>query len=166
MAMQETRTVQLGVPGVDQAIRERLIDDLNQNLATLTDLATDYKQAHWNVVGRDFSQLHELFDTFTDETRAFADLLAERAVQLGGAAHGTIQAAERNTSLPPFPLDERDERKLLEELLTRVDTTATELRTAMEGSGDEPATQDIYTEVVRGIEKQRWMLAAHLERTQ
>jgi DNA-binding ferritin-like protein len=36
----------------------------------------------------------------------------------------------------------------------------------MEGSGDEPATQDIYTEVVRGIEKQRWMLAAHLERTQ
>ena len=160
--MQETRTVRLGVPGVDQAIRERLIDELNQNLATLTDLATDYKQAHWNVVGRDFSQLHELFDNFTDETRAFADLLAERAVQLGGAAHGTIQAAQRNTSLPPFPLDER---MLLEELLTRVDTTATKLRTAMEGSGDEPATQDIYTEVVRGIEKQRWMLAAHLERT-
>ena len=134
----------------------RLIDDLNQNLATLTDLATDYKQAHWNVVGRDFSQLHELFDTFTDETRAFADLVAERGVQLGGAAHGTIQAAADASSLPPFPLDE---------LLTRVDTTAVELRTAMDGSADEAATQDVYTEAVRGIEKQRWMLAAHLERT-
>ena len=163
--MQETRTVQRGVPGVDHAVRERLIDGLNQNLATLTDLATDYKQAHWNVVGRDFSQLHELFDTLTDETRAFADLIAERAVQLGGAAHGTVQAAAENTSLPPFPLDERDERALLEELLTRVDTTAAELRAAMDGSADEAATQDIYTEVVRGIEKQRWMLAAHLERT-
>jgi DNA-binding ferritin-like protein len=32
----------------------------------------------------------------------------------------------------------------------------------MDESADEAATQDVYTEVVRGIEKQRWMLQAHL----
>jgi DNA-binding ferritin-like protein len=32
----------------------------------------------------------------------------------------------------------------------------------MDASADEAATQDVYVEVVRGIEKQRWMLEAHL----
>jgi DNA-binding ferritin-like protein len=31
-------------------------------------------------------------------------------------------------------------------------------------SAEEPATQDIYIEVTRGIEKQRWMLMAHLDK--
>jgi DNA-binding ferritin-like protein len=34
----------------------------------------------------------------------------------------------------------------------------------MDASADEAATQDVYIEVVRGIEKQRWMLQAHLAR--
>jgi starvation-inducible DNA-binding protein len=165
IAMQETQTVQIGVPGVAQGVREALIGALNQSLANLTDLATAYKQAHWNVVGRDFSQLHELFDTFTDQTREYADLVAERAVTLGGVADGTIQAAVERTELPPFPRRERDERRLVEELVARVDGVAGQVRAAMDGSAEEPATQDLFTEVLRGIEKQRWMLAAHLERT-
>jgi DNA-binding ferritin-like protein len=32
----------------------------------------------------------------------------------------------------------------------------------MDTTANEPATQDVYIEVVRGIEKQRWMLQAHL----
>ncbi len=34
----------------------------------------------------------------------------------------------------------------------------------MEATASEPATQDVYIEVVRGIEKQRWMLQSHLAR--
>ena len=41
-------------------------------------------------------------------------------------------------------------------------TSDGELRQAMEASAEEPATQDVYTEIVRGIEKQRWMLRARL----
>jgi starvation-inducible DNA-binding protein len=161
--MQKTITRAIApVPGVDSRLNERLIADLNQSLANLTDLAVAYKQAHWNVVGIDFAQLHELFDELHDQARGFIDEVAERAVALGGVADGTIQAAVENTTLAPFPRDERGERLLLEALTQRIDRLNADMRKAMEASADEPATQDVYVEILRGIEKQRWMLQAHL----
>jgi starvation-inducible DNA-binding protein len=153
-----TRTV----PGLDKTRQSSLVVELNRNLAGLTDLATAYKQAHWNLIGIDFAQLHALFDQFADQTREYIDLVAERAVTIGGTARGTIQAAVEQSVLSPFPAEEREEVRLLAELVSRVDALTTELRKAMDGSADEAATQDVYIEVVRGIEKQRWMLQAHL----
>jgi starvation-inducible DNA-binding protein len=155
-----TRTV----PGLSDERQSRLVTGLNQNLAGLTDLAAAYKQAHWNVIGIDFAQLHELFDQFSAQTREYMDVVAERAVTIGGTARGTIQAAVEGSVLPPFPVEERDEVRLLTELVGRVDALTAELRQAMDASADEAATQDVYVEVVRGIEKQRWMLQAHLAR--
>ena len=155
-----TRTI----PGLDAARQSRLVVELNRNLAGLTDLAAAYKQAHWNVIGIDFAQLHELFDQFAAQTREYMDLIAERAVTIGGAARGTIQAAVEGSVLSPFPVEDRDELRLLTELVSRVDALTAELRQAMDASADEAATQDVYVEVVRGIEKQRWMLQAHLAR--
>jgi starvation-inducible DNA-binding protein len=155
-----TRTI----PNLDAARQSHLVVELNRNLAGLTDLTAAYKQAHWNVIGIDFAQLHELFDQFAAQTREYMDLIAERAVTIGGAARGTIQAAVEGSVLPPFPVEDRDELRLLTELVSRVDALTAELRQAMDASADEAATQDVYVEVVRGIEKQRWMLQAHLAR--
>lgn len=162
--MNGTTIVSRTVPGLDHEHRAALVVGLNRSLASLTDLATAYKQAHWNVVGSDFSQLHELFDQFADQTREYVDTVAERAVALGGTARGTIQAAVDQSSLPAFPLDERCGQHLLEALVERIDILDGDLRQAMETTANEPATQDVYIEVVRGIEKQRWMLQAHLAR--
>ena len=52
--------------GVDRNVQERLARGLNLNLANMTSLATAYKQAHWNIQGSGFAQLHELFDRFAD----------------------------------------------------------------------------------------------------
>lgn len=152
------------IPGIDKKLNEALIADLNQSLANLTDLSIAYKQAHWNVVGSDFSQLHELFDKLHAQVQPFVDEVAERALALGGVVDGTIQAAAKNTSLDPFPRDERDERRLLEALTKSIERLTADMREALEESADEPATQDIYVEVLRGIEKQRWMLQSHLAR--
>jgi starvation-inducible DNA-binding protein len=151
-----------GLPGVEPDLRDHLIASLNRDLASLTDLVAAYKQAHWNVLGMAFAQLHELFDTMAAQTRDYVDLVAERAVTLGGAADGTIQAAVEHTALPPFPRAERDERQLLLELVQRTEQLGAHLRHAMDESSDEPATEDVYIEVTQGIEKQRWMLLAHL----
>jgi starvation-inducible DNA-binding protein len=160
--MQKVTMVSRTIPGLDEQLRASLVVGLNQNLASLTDLATAYKQAHWNVVGIDFAQLHVLFDQFADQTRDYVDLIAERVVTIGGVARGTIQAAVEHTALPAFPSDERDEVRLLEELVGRTDILTADLREAMDDSVAEAATQDVYIEVVRGIEKQRWMLQSHL----
>jgi starvation-inducible DNA-binding protein len=150
------------LPGVDWELTEGIAHRLNRDLATLTDLTTVYKQAHWNVLGSHFTELHRLFDELADETRAYVDLVAERAVALGGVAHGTLQAALESTALGAFPVNERDERRLVQELSRRVERTVEELRSAILASAEEPVTQDLYVEIARGIEKQRWMLLAHL----
>ena len=90
-----------GVLGLDGDLRDHLVVRLNQNLANLTDLASAYDQAHWNVAGPNFAQLHELFGRFADQTREYMDMLAERAVTLGGTARGTIRAAAETALCPP-----------------------------------------------------------------
>ena len=49
------------------AVREKIIALLNQQLADTFDLYSHTKQAHWNVKGLQFFQLHELFDKLAEE---------------------------------------------------------------------------------------------------
>jgi starvation-inducible DNA-binding protein len=152
----------VGVLGLDEDLRDHLVVRLNQNLANLADLASAYDQAHWNVAGPHFAQLHELFGRFADQAREYMDMLAERAVTLGGTARGTIRAAAADSNLPAFPLAERSQWRLVEELVQRLEHVAVDLRHAMDASADEAATEDVFIEVLRGIEKQHWMLREHL----
>ncbi len=77
--------------------REQLIMLLNEHLADSFDLMSQTKQAHWNVKGKDFYQLHLLFDEIAGELADFVDLLAERATSLGGYATGTVRMAAENS---------------------------------------------------------------------
>jgi starvation-inducible DNA-binding protein len=135
---------------------------LNLNLANMTSLATAYKQAHWNLQGAGFAQLHELFDRFADQTREYADLVAERAVTLHGTAHGTIEGAVKETTLPPFFLEEHREDALLRALVERANAAIAEIRKGIDGTEEDLPTQDVYIEIARGLEKQEWMLRSHL----
>src|SRR5882672_2358292 len=73
--------------------RVEVIGLLNQRLAEAIDLQTQCKQAHWNVKGPSFIGLHKLFDEVNEDVETYVDLIAERVVQLGGIAEGTIGAA-------------------------------------------------------------------------
>jgi starvation-inducible DNA-binding protein len=57
------------------------------------------------VKGPDFIALHELFDKVADELEEFTDDIAERAVELGGVAQGTVQDVSKHTRLAVYPLD-------------------------------------------------------------
>src|SRR6266545_2508074 len=72
-----------------EAGRREAVGLLNQRLADCIDLQTQCKQAHWNVKGPSFIALHQLFDKVYDNVQDYADLLAERIMQLGGVAEGT-----------------------------------------------------------------------------
>src|SRR5260370_25228868 len=66
---------------------------MNQRLADAVDLQMQMKQAHWNVKGPHFIGLHELFDKIDEAVESYVDLIAERIVQLGGIAQGTVRVA-------------------------------------------------------------------------
>src|SRR3954463_11802128 len=79
--------------------RTEVIGLVNQRLADIIDLQTQLKQAHWNVKGPHFIGLHELFDKIAEDVENYVDLIAERIVQLGGIAEGTVRVAAARSRL-------------------------------------------------------------------
>ena len=156
------KTQSLPADALNAGRRASIIAALNANLANLIDLGAAAKQAHWNVRGPNFQGLHGLFDIIAAEARADADLCAERAVTMGGTAHGTIQDSVAGTALPPFPTDVQAWETLVRALRERMHCTAEQMRSDLKTLDDEMATQDLYIEVVRRIEMRSWMLDAHL----
>jgi starvation-inducible DNA-binding protein len=67
----------------------KLIELLNRRLADAIDLQLQSRQAYWNVKGPHFMALRELFDKVAEGVEEYANLIAERIVQLGGRAEGT-----------------------------------------------------------------------------
>jgi starvation-inducible DNA-binding protein len=142
--------------------RAAIISGLNANLANLIDVAAAAKQAHWNVRGPNFQGLHTLFDTIAEEARAYSDLCAERAATLGGTAHGTIQDVHEGTALTPFPTDVQAWETLVRAFRERIHRTTEQIRGELKDLEDDLATQDMYIQIVRGLEMRGWMLGAHL----
>src|SRR5262245_43604140 len=83
--------------------RSELSALLNRRLADAIDLKLQLKQAHWNVKGPHFIGLHELFDKIAEDVETYVDEIAERAVQLGGIAQGTVRSAASGSRLEEYP---------------------------------------------------------------
>src|SRR6266511_3471016 len=98
MATQTTRTFETRIDIADDT-REQLVQLLNGRLADTFDLYSQLKQAHWNVKGSDFIQLHELYDQVAEGVLEFADTIAERATALGGLALGTARMAAAGSTI-------------------------------------------------------------------
>jgi starvation-inducible DNA-binding protein len=140
-----------------------MIQFLNQKLADTIDLQLQAKQAHWNVKGPSFSALHELFEQVAVKVAHHADLIAERAVQLGGLAEGVVPLVAKHSELPQYPARIVSERDHLAAMANALATVGTKTRTGIteaEQTGD-PVTADILTEVSRDIDKLRWLVEAH-----
>jgi starvation-inducible DNA-binding protein len=145
--------------------RTKLVELLNQTLALTLDLKTQTKQAHWNVKGLDFYQLHELFDEMAGELEEFTDLFAERVTTLAGVAMGTARMAAAASTLPEYPIDSLDGKEHIAALADRYAIFAKALREGIAKTGDwgDADTSDLYTEVSRAIDMRLWFLEAHLQ---
>lgn len=146
-------------------IREKVISMLNLTLATSIDLKTQTKQAHWNVKGTDFYQLHQLFDEMAGELEEYVDMVAERVTALAGVALGTARIASQVSVLPEYPLDITTGTDHLIALADRYAIYAAHVRSAIAQTDElgDADTADLYTEISRTIDKRLWFLEAHLQ---
>jgi len=147
-----------------ESARKQVVPLLNAHLADGIDLALQAKQAHWNVKGPHFLQLHELFDKLYDEASEWNDLVAERGVQLGGIAEGTLQSVSAKTRLNPYKVELTSGRDHLEALTDAVSTYARCAREGIEAAtrAGDADTADIFTEISRASDKMLWFLESHL----
>jgi starvation-inducible DNA-binding protein len=149
---------------IAEEIRIKVIDLLNKTLAATLDLKTQTKQAHWNVKGTDFYQLHELFDEMAGELEEYVDMVAERATALGGTALGTARIAAAESILPEYPLDAVGGIEHITALADRYSAYGKHVREAIDTTDElgDADTADLYTEISRTIDKRLWFLEAHL----
>ncbi|TMA17505.1 MAG: DNA starvation/stationary phase protection protein Dps [Deltaproteobacteria bacterium] len=148
-----------------ETTRRQMIDLCNARLADAIDLQTQTKQAHWNVKGPDFIALHELFDKVNGDVEDYVDLLAERAVQLGGAVEGTARSVAKRTTLPEYPVKGGSGRQHVDALSSALAAFSKLMRGAIEESQrvNDQDTNDIFIEISRGTDKWLWMVEAHLQ---
>jgi starvation-inducible DNA-binding protein len=148
-----------------ESTRVQMIETLNLSLADAIALQTQAKQAHWNVKGPHFIGLHKLFDDVSDAVLEYIDLIAERAVQLGGVAEGTAKMAVQRARLSPYPLDISTGKAHCEVLSSALAVFGKGVRggiDAADAAGDKD-TSDMYTEVSRGTDQWLWFIEAHLQ---
>jgi starvation-inducible DNA-binding protein len=140
---------------ISVVLQERLVDSIH--------LLLQAKQAHWNVKGPSFMSLHELFDKVSEDAEGYADTLAERIVQLGGVAGGTLQSGEGKSTLPTYSLTITSGKEHVAALTHALAYFGESIRKSI-GQADEiedPVTADILTEISRSADKDLWLVESH-----
>lgn len=144
-----------------EIVRKQSIELLNQHLADILDLELQAKQAHWNVKGPNFIALHELFDEVEEQLEEYADEIAERAVELGGVALGTVRIAAKTSRLREYPSDSSAGSEHVIALSAAIAAFGKSVRAAIDDAEGDADTVDLFTEVSRGVDKLLWKVEAH-----
>ena len=140
---------------------KQLTTNLQSILVALIELHLQGKQAHWNVVGKNFRDLHLQLDEIIEDARGFADELAERMRALQAVPDGRSQAVAEGTSLPPFPAGLVDTKDTVTLVVALLEGTVKTMRDVHDQVDEEdPTTADILHGFIGKLEQYAWMVDA------
>lgn len=140
---------------------DRLGDHLQQILVDLIALQLQAKQAQWNVVGRNFRDVHLQLDEIMNISRDAADTIAERMRALGKVADGRAPTVAGTARLTPLPLGELGTPTVVDLITDGMRAVVADIRRFHDDiDGEDPSTSDLLHGMVVELEKQAWMLSA------
>lgn len=161
----QSRKMYKTVNHLPEELRTKVVDMLQPTLADSLDIKTQIKQAHWNVKGPSFIGLHYLFDEIAEAAEEWVDNVAERLVQLGGVAEGTLRSCAARTTLPEYPLEisnGSDHVQALSNALASYNHACRQKARAVEDAGDQ-GTADVLDDICDSLAKWQWFVEAHLQ---
>ena len=137
----------------------QLTAHLQRVLVDLIELHVQGKQAHWNVVGTNFRDLHLQLDEVVDAAREASDTIAERMRALDAVPDGRSDTVAATTTLPQFPAFEQNTTDVVNLITTRVYATVETLRTVHDDvDAEDPSTADLLHQIIDSLEKLAWMI--------
>lgn len=139
----------------------KLTQSLQSVLVDLLELAMQGKQAHWNVVGHNFRDLHLQLDEIVEAARTFSDEVAERLRALHAVVDGRSDTVAATTSLPEFPNGELETTDVIDLMTIRLDTTVSRMRKVYPAvDAEDPTSSDILNDIIARLEQLSWMVGA------
>lgn len=139
---------------------------LQRTLTELQQLQLEIKQAHWNVSGAGFWQIHEMLQEHYAGTSKYADEVAERLLAIGSSADGRAHTIVNTSKVPEIPggfLNGADEMAWFTSVYKLV---GDEIRQAILDTQEvDPTSSNLLQEVENGIDKYQWQARAFLQAT-
>ena len=153
--------------GLGQNRRPELHALMNQRLADAVDLQMQMKQAHWNVKGPSLVGLRELFDKVSRSVESYVDLIAERIVQLGGIAEGTVRMSVARSLLEEYPLTISEGEAHVEAVIKALSTFSHHVRITVNETMrlNDTDSAVLFTRISRGIDQWRGFIETHCQAT-
>ena len=138
--------------------KEKSAAELQTVLVDLIDLGLQGKQAHWNVVGPQFRSLHLELDEVVEDSRKWADEVAERLRALGVPADGRATLIAKRSGIESLPEGIIADKEVLVRVSDQLAKVAARGRASIDRlDGTDKVSEDILIEVVEGLEKHLWM---------
>jgi starvation-inducible DNA-binding protein len=136
-----------------------LAQNLQEVLVDLVELHLQAKQAHWNLIGTNFRDLHLQLDEIVDIARVASDTIAERMRALSAVPDGRSDTIAESTTLPAFPPAEQDTTETVDLITNRIYAAVSTIRTVHDAvDAVDPSTSDLLHEIIHSLEKQAWMV--------
>ena len=148
--------------GLESDVRQPIINILNIALANESILSVKTRNAHWNVSGLGFFELHILFDTQYKQMNDISDEIAERVRMVGGMAIGSFTEFLLLTQLEEQPGEIPDILHLLADHETIIRFLHEDIRKCNDEFEDE-GTSDLLVSLMRLHEKMAWMLRSYVD---
>jgi starvation-inducible DNA-binding protein len=138
---------------------DSLTTDLQKILVDLIELHLQGKQAHWNLVGTNFRDLHLQLDDIVDSAREASDTIAERMRALDAVPDGRSDTVVASTTVPALSPGEHSTTETVDMMTTRIYAVVETMRTVHDAvDAADPSTADLLHAIIDDLEKQAWML--------
>ena len=142
-----------------------LTSNLQAVLVDLIELHVQGKQAHWNIVGTNFRDLHLQLDEIIEAARGFADDLAERMRALHALPDGRSSTVSKSTALAEFPAGLVNTKDAIDKIVAALEAAVGTMRKVHDEVDEEdPTTADLLHEFIAKFEQFAWMVNAETMR--
>jgi starvation-inducible DNA-binding protein len=136
-----------------------LPQNLQRVLVDLIELHLQGKQAHWNLIGTNFRDLHLQLDEIVDTAREASDTIAERMRALNAVPDGRSDTVTASTTLPAIPLAEHNTTDVVNLITTGIYAAVNAIRTVHDDvDAADPSSADLLHQIIDDLEKAAWML--------
>lgn len=136
---------------------------LQATLVDLIDLSLVAKQAHWNVVGKNFRSTHLQLDELVSTARTYVDEVAERANAIGVSPNGKAKTVVESSGIPDYPDGWLSDDQTVKAIVSTLEALIKRLRARIDETDKaDLVTQDLLIDIAKDLEQAHWMWQAQL----